>query len=86
MINAMNKILSLGGADGRYTLVEADDYTKYNMTNGVKYMMQAIHATKVHHYNDTLNFYVASNKTTETVVRVSVCMLLENSCITIEPG
>ena len=35
MINAMNKILSLGGADGRYTLVEADDYTKYNMTNGI---------------------------------------------------
>ena len=42
------------------------------MSSGIKYTMQAMHMTKVHHYNDTLNFWVASNKTTETVVRVSI--------------
>jgi hypothetical protein len=54
---AMVQSLKAGGPDQRYTLVSDDDYRPYNMT--VKWMLQTIHATKVHHYNDTQDWTVS---------------------------
>jgi len=61
-----------GGADSRYTFVNGTDYTKDNITSGVKYQLQAIHRTLVHHYNDTLDFLVISNSSDMSIARVSL--------------
>ena len=47
------------------------DFTKANISGGVKYMLQGIHRTLVHHYNDTLDFLVLSNSSDMSIVRVS---------------
>jgi len=54
----------------RYTFVNATDYKNDNLTSGVKYQMQAIHMTKVNHYNDTLDMLVISKDPSMTTVRV----------------
>ena len=60
---------SIGGADTRYTFVNGTDYRKEN--NSVYYQLQAIHSTKVHHYNDTLDMLIY-NKDTDYPVVVKV--------------
>ena len=66
----------VGGADGRYQLVDTDDY-RNDHPHGIQYMMQGTHTTLVHHYNDTLNFIIASegNSTKKTMVEVSFILL-----------
>ena len=62
-------MLTIGGDDGRYTLVNNSDYRPYNMS--VKYMLQTIHMTKVYHYNDTQDWLVSEGKEEgSTVVKV----------------
>lgn len=58
--------LSKGGPDGRYKLsMTAEgslgfaDFTGYDLP--INYLGQAIHHTKVHHYNDTINIAIAPN-------------------------
>ncbi|XP_019854112.1 PREDICTED: uncharacterized protein LOC109583283 [Amphimedon queenslandica] len=58
--------LKNGGDDGRYTLVNNSDYRPYNMS--VKFMLQTIHTTKVHHYNDTQDWLVSEGKEEGTTV------------------
>lgn len=58
----------------RYTFVNGTDYRSDNISAGVKYQLQAIHMTKVHHYNDTLDMLVVSKDPMKTSVRVSVCV------------
>ncbi len=64
----------------RYTFVNGTDYRSDNIS--VKYQMQAIHSTKVHHYNDTLNMLVISTDPSMTTVRVSIlsCRLIMLLC------
>ena len=62
--------ITIGGADGHYTLVDDDDLRQDNLTSGVKYLIKGIHTTIEHHYNQTMNFLVASNDTSHAVVRV----------------
>ena len=64
--------LLLGGDDMRYTFVNSTDYRPDNLTSGVMYQLQAIHATKVHHYNDTLDMLIISKSSAMTTVRVSL--------------
>ena len=69
---------SVGGADGRYTLAGTDDY-RQDHPKGIQYMMQGIHTTLVHHYNDTLNFIIAtegSSNSSKTTVEVRSNALL----------
>ena len=54
----------------RYTFVNGTDYRPDNITAGVKYQLQAIHRTLVHHYNDTLDMLVISKDMSMTTVRV----------------
>ena len=67
-----DKLLLLGGADGRYTYVNEEDYRKDKIPSGVKYQMQAIHTTLVHHYNDTLNFLIRSNSSDVSFIEVNL--------------
>lgn len=60
-----------GGDDMRYTFVNGTDYRSDNISAGVKYQLQAIHMTKVYHYNDTLDMLVISKDPMKTTVRVS---------------
>ena len=55
----------------RYTFVNGTDYRSDNISAGVKYQLQAIHHTKVHHYNDTLDMLVISKNPSKTELRVS---------------
>ena len=59
-----------GGDDGRYTFINSSDLRPYKIPSGAQFLMQAMHATLVHHYNDTLNFLLLSNSTSETIVHV----------------
>lgn len=59
------KTLSNGGPDGRYKLSMTAEgtlgfanFTDYNMP--INFLGQAIHHTKVHHYNDTINIAIAA--------------------------
>ena len=52
----------------RYTFVNGTDYRHDNIT--VKYQLQAIHSTLVHHYNDTLDMLVISKDPAMTTLRV----------------
>ena len=52
----------------RYKLVNGTDYRKDNIS--VKYQLQAIHMTKVYHYNDTLDMLVISTDPSMTTIRV----------------
>ena len=63
--------LTTGGDDGRYTYVNSSDLRPYKIPSGAQFLLQAFHTTLTHHYNDTLNFLLLSNSTTETVVHVS---------------
>eukprot|EP00117_Sycon_ciliatum_P045489 scpid90609/ scgid32690/ len=53
--------LKSGGADGRYTFVGDEDLRQYKIPDGTQFLLQAIHSTKVHHYNDTLNFAIGEH-------------------------
>ena len=62
-----------GGNDKRYKFVNGSDLRPYKIKSGVEFMIQAIHTTKVHHYNDTLDFLLSSNppgSKDETLVQV----------------
>ena len=61
-----------GGPDGRYTFVNEEDYRSDKIKSGVKYQLQAIHTTLVHHYNDTLNFLIRSNTSEITFLEVNL--------------
>ena len=52
----------------RYKFVNGTDYRKDNIS--VKYQLQAIHMTKVYHYNDTLDMLVISTDPSMTTIRV----------------
>lgn len=54
----------------RYTFVNSTDYRKDKIP--VKYQLQAIHTTKVMHYNDTLDFLIFSNDSMKTIVKVYI--------------
>ena len=62
----------IGGNDGRYTYVNSSDLRPYHIKSGAQFLMQAVHTTMTHHYNDTLNFLLLSNSTSETIVHVSI--------------
>ena len=53
-----------------YTFVNGTDLRQYHLKSGAQYLLQGFHTTLKMHYNDTLDFLVISNSTTETVVRV----------------
>ena len=63
----------------RYTFVNGTDYRSDNISAGVKYQLQAIHMTKVYHYNDTLDMLFVSKDPMKTTVRVCVCCKIEVS-------
>ena len=65
---------NLGGADTRYTFVNGTDYRKDNIS--VKYQLQAIHSTMVHHYNDTIDMLVYYKDTTHSLVKVQYMLIL----------
>ena len=65
----------------RYTFVNATDYRSDNLTSGVKYQMQAIHMTKVNHYNDTLDMLVISKDPSMTTVRVWLYYITKRTCL-----
>ncbi|CAH1258728.1 Hypp2059 [Branchiostoma lanceolatum] len=46
--------LKNGGADNRYRFSGGDDLRPYNVS--ASFILQGVHMTLVHHYNDTLNF------------------------------
>lgn len=70
-------LIIVGGDDMRYTFVNSTDYKSDNISAGVKYQLQAIHRTKVYHYNDTLDMLVVSKKPSMTTLRVQQsCMVL----------
>ena len=56
------------GADGRYRFVNGTRLGPHD--SGAQYLLQGVHTTLKMHYNDTLDFLVISNSTTETIVRV----------------
>ncbi|XP_078589020.1 uncharacterized protein LOC144869522 [Branchiostoma floridae x Branchiostoma japonicum] len=59
---AYNKImmsLKNGGADGRYSYSGGDDLRPYNIS--ASFILQGVHMTLVHHYNDTLNFVLVDD-------------------------
>ncbi|EDV23362.1 uncharacterized protein TRIADDRAFT_57909 [Trichoplax adhaerens] len=47
-----------GGADHRYKFVKGSNLTTFKNPENVQYLLQAIHRTKVHKYNDTLNIAI----------------------------
>eukprot|EP00118_Oscarella_pearsei_P008939 m.48668 g.48668 ORF g.48668 m.48668 type:complete len:163 (+) comp33910_c0_seq1:575-1063(+) len=57
---AMVASLKAGGPDKLYTFVGMYDMSKDNMT--AKYILQSIHSTKVHHYNDTQDYVIFEHK------------------------
>lgn len=59
--NDMVAYLKSGGNDKHYKFVNGSDLRPYKIKSGVEFMIQAIHTTKVHHYNDTLDFLLSSN-------------------------
>ena len=61
----------LGGDDKRYTFVGQFDLRPYKLPHDPEFALQAIHATKVNHYNDTLYFALQPGHSDMTVVRVS---------------
>lgn len=63
-------LIIVGGDDMRYTFVNSTDYKSDNISAGVKYQLQAIHRTKVYHYNDTLDMLVVSKMPSMTTLRV----------------
>ena len=63
--------LFVGGADGRYRYVGEYDLRPYNEPDHTQFIMQGIHSTLVHHYNDTLNFLVMSSDNITSTVHVS---------------
>ena len=73
----LTQLFSKGGPDGRYTpqmtaegtLLFAD-LRPYNISGGVDFLGQVHHATKVHHYNDTINMLISSPSTTNTELTV----------------
>lgn len=64
--------MTSGGADGRYTFVNGTDLRPYKLKSGAQFLLQGIHTTLKMHYNDTLDFLIASNSTSESFVRVSM--------------
>ncbi|XP_065890748.1 uncharacterized protein [Dysidea avara] len=67
--NAMIEYLKKGGADGRYRFTGVYDLRPYGEKDHSQFIMQGIHSTLVHHYNDTLNFLVISPNNKTTTVR-----------------
>lgn len=63
--------LFVGGADGRYRYVNEYDLRPSNEPDHSQYIMQGIHTTLVHHYNDTLNFLIISSDNKTSTVHVS---------------
>ena len=61
----------VGGADGRYRYVNEYDLRPYSEPDHSQFIMQGIHSTLVHHYNDTLNFLVISPNNKTSTVQVS---------------
>lgn len=61
----------VGGADGRYRYVDEYDLRPYSEPDHSQFIMQGIHSTLVHHYNDTLNFLVISADNKTSTVHVS---------------
>ena len=49
------------------------------MKSGVSFLLQGIHTTLVHHYNDTLNFLILSTPTNTTTVQVSKQRMEQNN-------
>ena len=61
----------VGGADGRYRYVNEYDLRPSNEPDHSQFIMQGIHTTLVHHYNDTLNFLIISSDNKTSTVHVS---------------
>ena len=61
----------VGGADDRYRYVNEYDLRPYSEPDHSQFIMQGIHSTLVHHYNDTLNFLVISADNKTSTVHVS---------------
>ena len=70
--------LQKGGADTRYSFVNSTDYRQNNIQ--VKYQLQGVHRTLVHHYNDTINMLVISDNPTTSRIRVRLLV-----CVCVEP-
>ncbi|XP_078588804.1 uncharacterized protein LOC144869407 isoform X2 [Branchiostoma floridae x Branchiostoma japonicum] len=51
--------LLLGGADERYRYIGGVDMRTYNST--ASFILQGVHMTYVHRYNDTLNFVLTDD-------------------------
>lgn len=78
---AMVENLKKGGADGRYRYVGEYDLRPYNEPDHSQFIMQGIHSTLVHHYNDTLNFLVmSSDNITSTVHAFSISEIATANC------
>ena len=69
----MQRYCQVGGADGRYSFTGVADLRPYGEKDHSQFIMQGIHSTLVHHYNDTLNFLLISPDNKTTTVRVSLC-------------
>lgn len=74
---SLHDVNFIEGDDMRYTFVNGTDYTSENFTSGVQYQLQAIHTTKVYHYNDTLDMLVISKAKDMPMTTLRVCEKLE---------
>ena len=63
----------VGGADGKYKLVNTTDLRPKKLKSGAQYLVQTVHITSSNNvqFNDTVNFVLSSNTSIATVVRVS---------------
>ena len=69
-IDVFRQLDVIGGVDGQYTYINSSDLRPYKEKSGAQFLLQAMHTTLSHHYNDTLNFLLLSNSTKDTVVHV----------------
>ena len=63
--------LHVGGPDGRYTLTDHYNLSNDKLVHDPQEVFGSIHATLVHHYNDTQFFVVNAEPEGLTTVRVS---------------
>ncbi|XP_065890160.1 uncharacterized protein [Dysidea avara] len=67
--DVMVSSLKSGGADGRYRYTGEEDMRPHNNSDHSQFILQGIHSTLVHHYNDTLNFLIKSMDNMHTIVQ-----------------
>lgn len=55
---AITKYLQSGGNDGFYKFINGSDLRPYHIPDGVEYILQGTHTSRVMHYVDTLDMNI----------------------------